>query len=480
MNRFVKDNMVLFIVMGGTIIGAIVLLAFAVLGHAQMFRSHSEAEELRSQILQLIKQSPAPVAGNVAPMQEDIQFFKEKTAELLPHFGQIKGAALDAFIKGLGVDKQKFLETFRAAWEGDEDRKSPGGRNRFYERFSQGLSAEHNWAEDLKLSPAARLERWQKAVAAFRAEYQKLTVETVNESNQNDILLAVLGAPRNFDGRPELCMQEFIVPMAQRMQEICAKPPLTPEEAALAAAKKKNKDADHADEEETQNRVELLGEAGAFGFDLKKDPRAEDIVDIVKNGEVIGDLVRRIAMAKVGSINSFIIRNKYAGEKIGRYVVYHYTFSVTGDISRIRNLVKLLNDAAKEKRMYIVRSIFLYADQDGAAEIMQSRREEAMRQRDELEGTGAAENNNNPGMPEPVNRRRAAAAMPMDPGMPGMPDDPSGQNVQVKTPEQIRAEEMAKPYHKRSGYGRLLFGGSPNCEAVFDVEYVYLAEPELE
>ena len=103
MNRFVKDNMVLFIVMGGTIIGAIVLLAFAVLGHAQMFRSHSEAEELRSQILQLIKQSPAPVAGNVAPMQEDIQFFKEKTAELLPHFGQIKGAALDAFVKELGI-----------------------------------------------------------------------------------------------------------------------------------------------------------------------------------------------------------------------------------------------------------------------------------------------------------------------------------------------------------------------------------------
>lgn len=479
MNRFVKDNMVLFIVMGGTIIGAIVLLAFAVLGHAQMFRYHSEAEELRSQILQLIKQSPAPVAGNVEPMQKDIQFFKDKTAELLPHFGQIKGAALDAFVKVLGVDKEKFLETFRAAWEGDEDRKSPGGRYRFYERFSQGLSGEHNWAAELKLSPSECAERWQKAVAAFREEYQKLTVEKITESNQNDILLAVLGAPRNFEGRPELCMQEFIVPMAQRMQELCATPPLTPEEQARAAEKKK-KDADHAeDEEESQTRVELLGDAGAFGFDLKKDPRPEDIVDIVKNGEVIGDLVRRIAMSKVGSINSFIIRNKYAGEKIGRYVVYHYTFSVTGDIARIRGLVKMLNDAAKEKRMYIVRSIFLYAE-DGAASVMQARREEALRQRDELEGTGTAESNsNNPGMPDMGNRRRQVA-MPMDPGMPGMMEDPAGQKVQVKTPEQILAEEKAKPYDKRSGYGRMLFGGSPNCEAVFDVEYVYLADPELE
>ncbi|MBO5689059.1 MAG: hypothetical protein J6S73_03940, partial [Lentisphaeria bacterium] len=64
----------------------------------------------------------------------------------------------------------------------------------------------------------------------------------------------------------------------------------------------------------------------------------------------------------------------------------------------------------------------------------------------------------------------------------GMPDDPAGgmQQVRVKTAEEIRKEEMAKPYDKRTGYGRLLFGGSKNCDAVFDVEYVYLAEPELE
>ena len=111
---------------------------------------------------------------------------------------------------------------------------------------------------------------------------------------------------------------------------------------------------------------------------------------------------------------------------------------------------------------------------------MQARREEALRQRDELEGAGTGESNsNNPGMPDMGNRRRQVA-MPMDPGMPGMMEDPAGQKVQVKTPEQILAEEKAKPYDKRSGYGRMLFGGSPNCEAVFDVEYVYLADPELE
>ena len=484
MNRFVKDNLVLFIVMGCMIIGALVLLAFAVLGHARMFRYHEEAEELRNQIGQLVAQKPAPVEGNVAPMKNAIDFYKEKTAEILPHFGQIKETALNAFIKKLGVDKQKFLETFRAAWENDEDRKAPGGRRRFYERFSQGLSGENNWAAELNLTPTARAERWLEALAVFRAEYQKLTVEVIDESNQNEVLLSVLGVPRNFDGDPELCMQRFIVPLAQRLQEICAKPPLTEAEEKIYAARKK-KAAEKGEEEDfILNKVELLNDAGAFGFNLKVNPRSENIVDIVKNGEVIGDLVRRIATAKVGSINSFIIRqNNYAGEKVGRYVIYHYTFSVTGDIAKVRNLVNMLNNAAAEKRMYIVRSIFLYADRDGAGRLMQDRKDELARLKEELDAAGAAESNNNSassGMQRENTRRRRGNAMPMDPGMPGMMDGPDGKKVQVKTAEQIRKEELAKPYYKREGYGKVLFGGSSICEAVFDVEYVYLAEPELE
>ena len=259
------------------------------------------------------------------------------------------------------------------------------------------------------------------------------------------------------------------------MQALCAKPPLTPEE--VAAARKKKKSDEDAEEDEMLNRIELLGDAGSFGFNLKLNPKAEDIVDLVKNGEVIGDLVRRIATAKISSLNSFIIRNKYAGEKVGRYVVYHYTFSVTGDIARIRGLVQALNDAVKEKRMYIVRSIFLYADRDGAGELMQARREEAARKREDVDGSSSAENSSN--NPAAASGRSRVSAMPMDPaGMPGGAD-PS-QVVQEKTPEQLLEEERKKPYHERSGYGQVLFGGSQNCEAVIDVEYVYLAEPELE
>ena len=65
MNRFVKDNLVLFIIMGCTLFGALVLLTFAVVGHAKMFRYHEDVKQLRSQIGDLIRQTPAPVVGNV-------------------------------------------------------------------------------------------------------------------------------------------------------------------------------------------------------------------------------------------------------------------------------------------------------------------------------------------------------------------------------------------------------------------------------
>ena len=508
MNRFVKDNLVLFIIMGCTILGAIVLLTFAVIGNARMYRFHNEAQELRSQIEQLIKQTPAPVQGNEAPIKAETAFYKSKTAKLLPHFGQIKGPALDAFIytllmkspddKSQDIDwgkidrrkleevKQKFLETFRAAWSADEDRKAQGGRQSFYQRFVRGLIPDHNWAGDLKFNESQRREQWKKALAAFCREYQKLTIERLGESNQDDILMSVLGVPRNYDGRADQCMQFFMVPMLSRMQEICANPPQKPDEQA-PKKEADNKQNAGKDDKDTPSKMELLGDSIYFGF---KDIYApanrsqtaippERIADVVKNWEVIGDLVSRMAIEGISSLNSFVIRN-LQGDKVGRYVVYHYTFSVTGDIAKIRALTKNLNDAAHENRMYIVRSIFLYADRDGAQEIFLERQEEV---RQKLEGS--KDNPQAEAAPAEVTPEPMPAARPRRGRRGGMDDMPPEMSMEqpaekVKTPAQIRAEELKKPYNKRMGYGRTLFGGSQNCEAVFDVEYVYLAEPELD
>ncbi len=471
MNRFVKNNLTLFVVLGCTIAGALVLLVLAVLSHARMYSFFEQAEKLRDEIKKLDKR-PRPVKENEAPMRRDVAFFRRKTAELLPHFGQIKTPALNAFLTELGVEKDKFKENFKAAWEGDADRKLQGGRLSFYQRFSRGMIPDRDWAAELKLTPAQRQARWNKAVQAFKKEYQKLTVEVLNEDNLPDILLSVLGVPRNFENHPERFKQRFMLPMQDWMLELCSNPPPRPGDPP------KKTDADlppdaTPDDDKSTDKLEVLGPAVNFGFDYKNNPQPGQIVFIVKNWEVIGDLVRRMVMNRLSALNSFTIR-KLEGEQAGRYTAYHYTFSVTGEIANIRAFAKNLNDAAAENRMYIIRSIFLYADRDGAREVFLSRQEELQSQRSSsgdassaAAGNEAAASSRRGGAPRPAPEAASAA-------------DPDGKAKPAKTAEQIRAEQMKKPYHQRTGYGQILFGDSRNCEAVFDVDYVFIAEPELE
>ena len=126
---------------------------------------------------------------------------------------------------------------------------------------------------------------------------------------------------------------------------------------------------------------------------------------IVRNWQVIGDLATRIAKSGVNALYSFYIRNM-ASERVGDYVIYHYTFGVSGDLNKIRAFVKALHEATREHRMYIVRSVFLYADSDGAQNVFQERAAEAERLRLELEGLNTGTD--------------AASGMPPEMGGPGM------------------------------------------------------------
>ena len=432
MKRFIKDNLVLLIVLSVAVIISLALLVLVVIEHSRMYNYFQQAEELRNQIGELIQQKPAPVKGNIKPIEEETALYRKNTAQLQQFFGKVKEPALEAFAATLGVKLPEFLEKFRAAWEEDTNRTALGGRDRFYQRFKRDYP------------------KWNQAVEAFRKEFQKVTAEPLSSSNVDEVLMTALGVQRNMENSPENCLR-YMWSMRSRMVDLFA-----------------------------ENKVELQGEAASFGFDYKNPPLPEMVPDIVRNWQVIGDLATRIAKSGVNALYSFYIRNM-ASERVGDYVIYHYTFGVAGDLNKIRAFVKALHEATREHRMYIVRSVFLYADSDGAQNVFQERAAEAERLRLELEGLNTGTD--------------AASGMPPEMGGPGMmpgmrnpmmppemmagPEDPSQAQQPVKTLAQIREEIQKLPYDKRPGYGRKLFGGSPNCEAVFDVEYVALAEPEL-
>ncbi|MBQ4106742.1 MAG: hypothetical protein IJC73_04085 [Lentisphaeria bacterium] len=464
MKRFIKNNLVFLIVMLLALALVLMLLVLVIFENGRMNRADGEVAQLKSQIEELIKQDPAPVQGNIEPITRETELYQKKVDELKVMFGGVRRPAMEAFFKTLGVDETEFMELLNNEWSEDEDRNNPGGYIRFYQLFSRGGKSEGKW----------NLAKWNRARDAFAEEYRKITIEDLKGNNVDEVLMQSLGIPRNFDKNGETCLRNFMWPMRARM-------------ADLFAGKIPNLDGSRPE------RVELMPEAAAFGFDFNRTPKADERLDnITRNFEVIGDLGRRIVNSKVQSLNSFYIRNNeflFAGEQQGPFTVYHYNFSVTGKIEAIRDLVKGLNEAAKERRVYLIRSIYLYAVTDGAMEVFianelaeEARRMELIQDQEAgAEGAGMGMGMGM-GMGRSTVRRSAAARnqanmMGMGMGMMGM--GMMDEQAQREREARLAAEDAQKPYNERRNYGRVLFGGDDVCEAILDVEYVFMAEPKL-
>ena len=484
MKRFIKNNLIFLIVMLLALAVVAVLLVLVISESGRMKRANDEVNQLKSQIEELIKQNPAPVRGNVEPITRETELYQKKVDELKVMFGGIHRPALEAFFKTLGVEEGKFREILEKAWEEDEDKNNPGGYIRFYQLFSRGVAVEvesegegENESEEKKTVKLWTLPKWNLARDAFAEEYRKVTLEELKGTTVDEVLMQCLGIPRNFNRDGDACMRLFMWPMRARL-------------ADLFAGKIPNLDGSRPE------RVELMPEAAAFGFDFNRPPKADSRLDnITRNFEVIGDLGRRIVNSKVQSLNSFYIRNNeftFAGEQQGPFTVYHYNFSVTGKIEAVRELVKRLNEAAQENRVYLIRSIYLYAVTDGALEVFLANEIAAEAKRMELLQNQEATGENpgmgmgmGPGMMGGMRRSPMMRGRNVPPGMMGgmggmgmmggMMDEENERLRQA----QLEAEDAKKPYNERRNYGRILFGGDDTCEAIFDVDYVFIPDPKL-
>ncbi|UKI33159.1 MAG: hypothetical protein L6W00_06620 [Lentisphaeria bacterium] len=101
MNRFVKNNLVLFIVLGLSVAVALVLLVWTAIRYTQMTRYINETDKLRKQIGELISKTPAPVDDNKPRISADIELYSKTAAGLQQRFGHPMAPAVDAFIKEL-------------------------------------------------------------------------------------------------------------------------------------------------------------------------------------------------------------------------------------------------------------------------------------------------------------------------------------------------------------------------------------------
>jgi len=305
------------------------------------------------------------------------------------------------------VDRVKFTEEFLKEWQ---LRKTPDQRKFFMEQFTK------------------RYSNWDAALAAFKAEYGKISQEPLDrETASRETLFAQLGAPRDMDGDP----------------------------GNLAAYT----------EEYTESLRKLLSDKGVvidppavgyFTFSAAGLPtNVGDFQLVATQLDIIGELVRRIGASGVTTLSDFRI-GALGGTESGSFRKYRYAFEVVGTMASIRNLVRLIDSISTPRRMFVVKTVSLYAMRDDAQPLFD---DDAIK----TGGDGKDE----------VAPAREAGGVPADKEAAKKLEE---ERAAKEKREAQRAEMLKKlPFYQRPSYGDVAIGLGEECKAVICVDYITLA-----
>lgn len=446
MNRFVKNNLVLFIVLGLSVVVAIVLLVWTAIRYTQMTRYINETDQLRKQIGELISKTPAPVDDNKPRITQDINLYSKSATGLQRRFGHPMEPAVDAFIKALkltpkeakaeGAPKKITLDwlkqQFHEGWD-RIDANNSAQQGVFYKQFQR------------------RFSNWTEALQEFRKVAENVTTEPITENNIDEVFLTAIGIPRTMQGRPEN-LTKFISDYRYKLLDMLA------------------------------GKVAVGPNASLFSFEENTVYQPEEYPLVARCWDIIGDLAQKISKSGVRELTAFRKRT-LQGEESNGYQLYHFSFEVIGSIGNIRKLIADIDNSFPSNRIYLVRSVSLYALNDPAEALFS---QESTLPQDFIDSLVEQENRRNAAMaaaatttptapPVVRGRRGRRQPTPMEEAPMHNPGTLSAEEMQARRAQVVRDFEEAekkKKYFERFGYGDTLVGGSDECRAVIDVDYV--------
>ncbi len=454
MNRFVRDNLLLIIVLSVSVAAVCVLLVFAMMEYVRMADRIASIEKLRGEISKLVKQDPAPVEGNKPRIEQDIKLYRKASGKLRKMFRKPLESAGEAFISTLrpvnpekddkgnlvSLTKEKFVTAFNEMWN------KSGERN-----YAQKNFAFRTFRR--------RFANWNGAMDRFIQVARKHTTEPLgpdDRENSEELMLSSLGIPRRMQDNPEK-LERFMRNFQSGLVRMMSK-------------------------------VKFDNSVAWFGFN--PDPNAirstfpnpaEQYPQVARAWDIIGDVMKRLVAAKVEGFEGIFFRSALdnnkdgmlrgiAGEDVGSFRVFRFRLAVSGSLDSIRELVRLLDTAYKEKRFYIIRSIALYALHDGGNELFLKAEESA----DEEFGRG----DNPPPKKEP--RRAPVRGRRGRRGGPAVEEKKAPTQAELLAKAQAEAERRRREkersskfkYYERIGYGVVLIGASSPCRALIDFDYI--------
>jgi hypothetical protein len=190
--------------------------------------------------------------------------------------------------------------------------------------------------------------------------------------------------------------------------------------------------------------------------------------------DLFGGLWLRAAMDPQKNTNPETLRNAVSGDEEGPFKVYRMRISITATMAGIRTFVRSLEEAYKLNQVYVVRSVALYAEQDGAFEIFQRYAERAgiktnltgVQKETVDKNTSTATTQRSRGRGR--GRGRAVVQENENAGQ----ENSKAELQQLE--EQKRRQEEEKPFQDRDGYGNVLIGDYKNYRAVIDFDVFQL------
>jgi hypothetical protein len=435
--KFFKKNISLIIFMSIALIAVIVLLVLVLIEHRSMKEYDTKKTDLLSKIEKIFKQKYAPVKVNATRIRKDVVEYKKQTVELQSKFGHPYAKALKAFANVLKVPLDEFKIKFSEFWE---EQKGRATRDLIFRRYKV-----IKFAEDF---PKHQSD-WAAAMTAFIREAQKVTLEEIDQSNVDGIFLAAMGKGRRFSDSPQRC-QAYMKRMRNKMMKYFLDKKVNYEEAD-------------------------------FSFNDEQLPLTGDIPLIAKAWEIVSDLTKRIADAKVDPEKDKLELEEFTkrgldGEKDGNYTSYRFTITVNADLQTIRRIIKNLYAAYDENRIYAVRDIRLTKIVDGAEIIL----EESERVEDEVEyQTGEnPEGRFDIGMPDgmlpPTSDRRSqpGSRRIRRTSLRGIPAKETDKTTSLVKKAVSVKEEKKILTPKDPGYAQVIIGGNNICRAEIDVDYI--------
>lgn len=420
--KILKKNIVLIVILAVTVLASCYLLFMINSEYTKMQEYIEQTTAMVDKVNKLNSQKPAPVDENFARMKNDIDGYKENVRIIRNRIGHPYYDAAIAFAKELLngykndigeelTDEQK-LEHFKLAirnyWEANQ---SIVARDQIYISFK--LKSKELLGVDFEDYNA----RWERGLEKFANEAKKQSNEKLEENIQ-DIFMFTFGFRRTMSFQTEK-YENFAKLRRYRLIDYFS-----------------------------QHKVAFAAQgASSFGFPTDEKIDRNSIPQYVFCWEMVSDLARRIADAKLLQLHEFTKRGVEPVSE-GNYKFYRFTFKVEGTLESVRDLVNILYGAYENRRIYIIRNISLTLIDDTLKK--------------SLEQEDAAK------IPEVVATVTTELGAPV-----GEPINPI---PVISVPE--KKENV--PYYELKDYGKIIFGGAHSlCMATFTVDYVVYSSTDM-